>query len=157
MLKLSSAICLSLYLLTAGCATIVKSDRTPVNFTGGLADGETQISIPDGQYSIRNGQTTLLVSRSKSDIPISVTCNHETRNGIIKTSYDPLAGVAGNIIFGGIIGITIDAFGNKAYDPPAIYNLNSLCANAVSEPVQAEQSQATEISRVPSALQKGAN
>jgi hypothetical protein len=117
----------SLVLLSA-CASIVKSEKIPVRFMGGLSDGETQLDLPDGQYKLKNGQTTVLVSRSKEDIPITVTCNQETRQGIIQTKYDALAGVFGNIIFGGIIGMTIDAYSNKAYDPPSSYNLNSLCA-----------------------------
>lgn len=122
------AFCLS------GCATIVKNEKIPMKFVGGLQKGETQISIPDGQYQVFNGQTTVLVSRSKEDIPISVTCNNETREGVIKTSYDATAGILGNIVFGGIIGMGIDAYNNKTYDPPQIYNIAPLCLKEASSP-----------------------
>nr|AGU11995.1 hypothetical protein [uncultured organism] len=115
------------FVFTMGCATIVKSEKMPVRFTGGLGQGETKLSMPDGQYTISNGQTTVLVTRSREDIPISVTCNNETREGVLKTRYDAFAGVLGNIVFGGPIGIGIDAFGNKTYDPPSNYNLAPLC------------------------------
>lgn len=117
-----------LFVFSSGCATIVKSDRTPVRFSGGSSNGETRLNLPDGQYNLMNGQTTVLVSRSRQDIPFSVTCNNETREGVIPTRFDALAGVGGNIIFGGIIGLGIDSFGNKTYDPPESFNLSPYCA-----------------------------
>ncbi|WP_413580859.1 hypothetical protein [Bdellovibrio sp. HCB288] len=119
----------------AGCATIVKSERTTVRITGGLPNGETQINLPDGQYNLKNGQTTIRVTRSKEDIPVTVTCNNETREGFMKTKYDALAGVAGNIVFGGIIGIAIDAANDKTYDPPEHYNISQLCADPAKSQV----------------------
>ncbi|MDG0817690.1 hypothetical protein [Bdellovibrio svalbardensis] len=119
----------------SGCATIVKSEKIPVRFVGGLQEGDTQINMPDGQYNLKNGQTTVLVSRSKEDIPITVTCNQQTREGVIQTKYDAVAGVLGNIVFGGLIGMGIDAYNNKAYDPPSIYNLSPLCHQPGSNPV----------------------
>lgn len=120
-------------LLSAGCATIVKSDKMPVQFSGGLSDGTTRINLPDGQFLAPDGKTTILVTRSKEDIPVSVTCNNITREGIIRTSYDPLAGIAGNLVFGGLIGIGIDAVGNKAYDPPQRFNIAPLCNEKTDE------------------------
>ena len=117
------------FLSLGACATIVKSEKIPVHFVGGLPDGDTQLNLPDGQYNLKNGQTTVLVSRSKADIPVTVTCNKESRDGVIKTSYDPVAGILGNIVFGGIIGMGIDAFNNKTYDPPESYSMRELCAN----------------------------
>ncbi|WP_413943633.1 hypothetical protein [Bdellovibrio sp. HCB-162] len=112
----------------SACATIVKSDKIPVKFVGGLERGETKISLPDGQYTALNGRTTVLVSRSKQDIPITVTCNQQTREGVIKTEYDATAGILGNIVFGGIIGMGIDAYNDKTYDPPEIFNVAPLCS-----------------------------
>ena len=129
----------SIGILLTGCATIVKSDKIPVRFVGGLPSGDTQMSLPDGQYTLKNGQTTILVSRSKVDIPITVTCNSETREGIITTKYDVVAGVLGNIVFGGLIGMGIDSVNNKAYDPPDTYNLRPLCADS-DKPKLAEES-----------------
>jgi hypothetical protein len=101
---------LSTLFLGSGCATIMKSDKTPVQFSGGMADGSTRINLPDGQFNAAGGQATILVSRSREDIPISVTCNNVTRDGVLKTSYDPLAGIVGNLVLGGII-VGIDAVG----------------------------------------------
>lgn len=122
-------VALTAVVLTTSCATIVKSEKIPVRFVGGLSSGDTQMNLPDGQYNLKNGQTTVLVSRSKTDIPITVTCNNETRDGIIQTKFDAMAGILGNIVFGGLIGMGIDSFNNKTYDPPEVFNLSPLCAN----------------------------
>lgn len=119
--------------LFQSCASIVKSEKMSVLFVGGLSNAETKLDLPDGQYKLHNGQITVLVTRSKADIPVSVTCNNETRQGILPTKYDALAGIAGNIIFGGLIGMGIDSVSNKAYDPPATYNLTPLCAQTGKE------------------------
>ena len=122
-------VALLLFMYT-GCASIVKSDKISVRFMGGLKEGETILNTPDGQYTLRNGQTTVLVSRSKTDIPVSVSCNSETREGVIVTKYDAVAGILGNLVFGGLIGMGIDSFSNKAYDPPPSYNISPLCAES---------------------------
>ncbi|WP_413577957.1 hypothetical protein ACLVWU_05545 [Bdellovibrio sp. HCB290] len=121
------AVSLGIYL--TGCATIVKSERTSMRLSGGLQNGDTHVSLPDGQYTLKNGQTTIRVTRSKEDIPVTVTCNNESREGVIKTKYDALAGVAGNIVFGGLIGMAIDAANDKTYDPPEHFNISQLCAD----------------------------
>ncbi|MBL7557323.1 MAG: hypothetical protein JNM24_15960 [Bdellovibrionaceae bacterium] len=135
--------------ISLGCATIVKSDKIPVKFMGGLKEGDTILNTPDGQYNLKNGQTTVLVSRSKTDIPISVTCNNETREGVIITKYDALAGILGNIVFGGIIGMGIDSFNNKTYDPPNSFNLAPLCSDSKDASV-AENSSNSPKNRDPS-------
>ncbi|WP_413586895.1 hypothetical protein [Bdellovibrio sp. HCB274] len=133
----------------AGCATIVKSERTSMRLSGGLQNGDTHVSLPDGQYTLKNGQTTIRVTRSKEDIPVTVTCNNESREGVIKTKYDALAGVAGNIVFGGLIGMAIDAANDKTYDPPEHFNISSLCA---SDPSKSQVADGSSI-RTPSGTQ----
>ncbi|UXR66203.1 hypothetical protein EZJ49_08065 [Bdellovibrio bacteriovorus] len=136
-------------ILMCGCASIVKSEKTPVRFIGGLKSGDTQVNLPDGQYSLKNGQTTVLVSRSKTDIPISVTCNNETRDGVIQTKYDAVAGILGNIVFGGIIGMGIDSFNNKTYDPPATFNLSPLCMDSEKSNIAEDNSTGRSVSSLP--------
>lgn len=144
-------IIIAAFIMTSGCATIVKSEKIPVRFVGGLPTGDTQVNLPDGQYTLKNGQTTVLVSRSKTDIPITVTCNNETRDGIIQTKFDAVAGVLGNIVFGGLIGIAIDSANNKTYDPPETFNLSPLCATP-QKMMNAAEDAALKGPRTPSAL-----
>ncbi|WII72663.1 hypothetical protein QJS83_02115 [Bdellovibrio sp. 22V] len=138
----------------SACATIVKSEKIPVKFVGGLMHGETQLSLPDGQYNLRNGQTTILVTRSKEDIPISVTCNAETRDGVIQTKYDATAGILGNIVFGGLIGMGIDAYNDKTYDPPEVYNISPLCMKKSVEDKEQIADQKSDAPRQPSSYVK---
>lgn len=133
------------------CATLVKSEKIPVHFVGGLKNGDTQINLPDGQFTLKNGQTTVLVSRSKTDIPVTVTCNQETRDGVIETKYDAVAGILGNVVFGGLIGMGIDAYNDKTYDPPDTFNLSPLCAHPENPLVDNKDSVAT--GRNPSSTQ----
>ncbi len=129
------ALLLGSFLFLGACATIIKSDKIPVHFLGGTDQGVTHFALPDGEFTTKSGDRTVMVSRSKEDIPISVTCNDQTRQGYIQTKYDPVAGVLGNIVFGGLIGMTIDAYNDKAYDPPDTFNLKPLCSAAPEVPV----------------------
>lgn len=109
-----------------GCATILKSDRQLVDFTGGHPQ-DTKIQVPDGSFELKNGEGSFMISRSKNNIPIQISCAGQKNETAIVTHFDPLAGVFGNLIFGGIIGLAIDASGNKAYDPPRKFDLKPFC------------------------------
>lgn len=111
----------------SGCATIVKSDRQTVILSGGDENGTTTINIPDGKHELADGNGQILVSRSKQDIPISVTCNGVTKKGVIPTRFDWGWAGLGNAVFGGIPGWIIDGVGDKAYDPKSPFNVDSLC------------------------------
>lgn len=124
---------LGLFLLKAGCATIVKSERQSVQFVGGPDGGGAKINLPDGSYEMTGPQNTFIVTRSREDIPISVTCNGKIKMGTVKTRFDIFLGGLGNLIFGGIIGWIIDGSGNKAYDPVSPYNISSLCDQTIQE------------------------
>ncbi len=110
-----------------GCAHIVKPERQTVVFNGGASQGTTIVNAPDGKFEFTGGQGTAMMTRTKADVPIEVTCNGVTRKGVIPTQFDMFLGGLGNIIFGGIIGWIIDGSGNKGYDIKSPYNLNQLC------------------------------
>lgn len=116
-----------LSLLLSGCATIVKSDRKTTNFVGPQGT-EAKLQTPDGNFVV-NGNASYMISRSKADIPIQVTCNNQTQSVLMPTSFDMLWGGAGNLIFGGIPGWIIDGVGDKAYDPPTHFNLTPYCSS----------------------------
>lgn len=112
----------------AGCATIVKSERQTIHFVGGAESGETKIRTPDGTHTIIDGSGAVVLSRSKADIPIDVTCNGVTQKGVIPTRYDVLMSGGGNLIFGGIIGWIIDATNDKAFDAKSPMNISNMCS-----------------------------
>lgn len=111
----------------AGCATIVKSDRQSVQFTGGLENGQTKVRLPDGNFDLTNGSGLIVVTRSKDDIPIEVTCNGVAKKGVLPTRYDIGWAGAGNLIFGGIPGWIIDAINPKGYNVVSPYSVHDLC------------------------------
>jgi hypothetical protein len=102
--------------LFSSCAIIVKSNRQQVFFRGGPDNGVTKVNSPDGTFEVENGQGTYLMTRSKSDIPIKVTCpNGKSKSGIIETRFDWLAGGLGNW-WTYFIGSVFDATNDKGYD-----------------------------------------
>ena len=122
--------------MTIGCATIVKTEKRSVTFAG-PNDMMIKLQTPDGNFEVR-GNTSVMMTRTKSDIPIEVTCNGTTNKGVVPTSFDWGWAGLGNVVFGGIPGWVIDGIGNKSYDPPSNYNLSPLCQ---SKPERATASQ----------------
>lgn len=116
-------------LMLSGCATIVKSERQTVRLTGGLEQGETKIRLPDGVSTLTDGSGAVIVTRSKEDIPIEVTCNGVTQKGVLPTHYDWGWAGLGNFVFGGIPGWVIDGVGNKGYDAKSPYSVHELCSS----------------------------
>lgn len=108
-----------------GCATIINSERASVTFTG-PPEVTAKVQTPDGVFDVK-GNSASLITRSRRDVPIEVTCNGVTQKGLIPTSFDWGWGGAGNLFFGGVPGWTIDAVGNKAYSPVSHYDVTSLC------------------------------
>lgn len=123
---------LAFALFQFSCATIIKSEGQMVEFFGGDPQG-TQVKVQNMTYNLQNGGGEFYIRRAKQNIPIQVTCAGETNDSAIVTSYDALAGVFGNLVFGGIIGMAIDAGSDKTYNPPLKYDVSPLC---VSSPKQ---------------------
>ncbi len=122
--------------LLSGCATIVKDHTQSILLTGGQKDSSTKVSTPTGSFTLTDGSTTVMLPRSKDDIPIEVTCNGTTKKTVIPTEFDVLLGGFGNIIFGGIIGILVDSSGSQAYDAKTPFDVSELCATPKIEPAQ---------------------
>lgn len=120
---------LAFALFQFSCATIMKSEGQMVEFFGGDPQG-TQVTVQNMTYNLQNGGGEFYVRRAKQNIPIQVTCAGQTNDSAIVTSYDALAGVFGNLVFGGIIGMAIDAGSDKTYNPPQRYDVSPLCASS---------------------------
>lgn len=110
------------------CAMIVKSNRQTVYFKGGPDKGLTKVQTPDGTYEIDGGQASYLLTRSKADIPIKVTCpDGSTKPGVVQTKFDWVAGGLGNW-WTYFIGSIFDAISDKGYDIEDV-SLMSYCKN----------------------------
>lgn len=118
---------LILAMIQIGCATIVKPERQHVDFVGGPEGGTTQITTPDGTTSFNGNYGKILITRSRQDIPLTVTCKDGPKSGLLSSQFDVLMGGFGNLVFGGIPGWIIDGTGNKAYDIPSPIDISQFC------------------------------
>lgn len=138
---------LAFALFQFSCATIIKSEGQMVEFFGGDPQG-TEVKVQNMTYNLQNGSGSFYIRRAKQNIPIQVTCAGQTNDSAIVTSYDAVAGVFGNLIFGGIIGMAIDANSDKTYNPPQRYDVSPLCASSSQpSPIAVQETPRTE--RVP--------
>lgn len=103
-------------LFLSSCAMLVKSNRQNVFFKGGPEKGVTKVQSPDGTYDVENGSGSYLMTRSKPNIPIKVTCpDGVVKSGQVETSFDWLAGGLGNW-WTYFIGSIFDAMSDKGYN-----------------------------------------
>lgn len=121
-----------LYLAT-GCATLVNGERQQVFFRGGPEKGVTKVQTPDGTFEVENGSGSYLMTRSRANIPMKVTCpDGSVKSSVIETRFDWLLGGAGNILNGGW-GWIVDPFVGDAYNIENV-SLSTYCG-AKSDPV----------------------
>ena len=95
----------------SGCATIMKDDSQPVAFSSEPDDAVVKLN------SVARGKTpvTVMVKRSMSDTIISIEKDgYKTETFPLEKSLSAMT--FGNIIFGGIIGIGVDAATGKNTD-----------------------------------------
>jgi hypothetical protein len=106
---------ISMCLILSSCAMMMNGTRQQIHFKGGPEQGVTKVRTPDGTFEVENGSGTYLLTRSKSDIPVTVTCpDGKKKDGIIETQFDFLWGGVGNIFTGGI-GWFIDPFSPEGF------------------------------------------
>ena len=116
------AVYAAILLAATGCASIVNDDTQPMKLETKTAAGETiagaecRLQNNEGTISARSGETTR-VRRSSEDMEIS--CTHPGNPEAIGRAISRAnAGMAGNIIFGGLIGAAIDYSKGTAYTYP---------------------------------------
>ena len=106
----------ALILFLSSCAMIVKDSRQQVFFKGGVENGVTKVSTPDGTFEIENGAGAYLMTRSKPNIPLKITCpDGSKKNAQAETRFDWIAGGLGNI-WNYFIGSIFDAMSDKSYN-----------------------------------------
>ena len=116
------AVYAAVLLAATGCASIVNDDTQPMKLETKTAAGESiagaecRLQNNEGTISARSGETTR-VRRSSEDLEISCTHPGETE-AIGRAISRANAGMAGNIIFGGLIGAAIDHSKGTAYTYP---------------------------------------
>ena len=99
----------------SSCAVMMNGSQQRIFISGGPSDGITKVRTPDGTFDIENGSGSIMLTRSRSDIPVKITCpNGASKQGIIPTHFDWLKGGAGNIFNAGI-GWFVDPFTEDAF------------------------------------------
>lgn len=123
-------------IFASSCAILVKDDRQMVRFKGAPEEGLTKVITPDGTFDIENGQASYLLTRSRSDVPLTILCPDGSREqSVASTKFDMLAGGVGAFLMWPVIGNIIDATSNKAYDYPEI-SLYGKCNSKQKVPVR---------------------
>jgi hypothetical protein len=116
-------------LALTGCATFFKSSRQQVFFNGGSSDGVTTVQTPDGKFELDGGTGSYLMTRTKSDVPITVTCpGAKSKTGIVETKFDWLVAGGANLLFWPAL--FVDPWNDKAYDLPPTIQLGQYCNGA---------------------------
>jgi len=92
-----------------------KSERQQVFINGGPETGVTKLQTPDGTFELENGRGAIMLTRTKSDIPLKVVCpSGDSKQIILETRYDWLVGGVLNVLNYGI-GWIIDPFNGSSY------------------------------------------
>ena len=130
---------LALLLAATGCASIVSGTNQVVSVetltqAGPVVGASCKLENNKGVYyvttpgtvTIRRSYGDMNVKCEKADLPIGLAT--------IKSSTKAM--MAGNIIFGGIIGAGVDAASGAAYDYPTVFQIkmNDAVQNAVLPP-----------------------
>ena len=113
---------LAIVVLSSGCASIVSGTNQSLSITSASASGAdvagakcSLVNDKGSWYATTPGSVT--VHRSYGDL--SVTCTHEAHNDGTATIKSTTKGMAaGNILFGGLVGVGVDVASGAAYDYP---------------------------------------
>lgn len=104
-----AALCGVIAILLTGCSTIVKGTQQQVSVaTPGVQDAMCTLSSP--AVGTRTVQTpgTIVLPKSKHDVAVScVKQCYTTGVGVLASETEIMT--AGNVLFGGVIGLGIDA------------------------------------------------
>ena len=111
------------FTLLTGCASISKGTTQTIRVDTKASDGsvidqaDCQLTNNKGTYSIKSGGSTM-IRRSSQNLDISCT-NSNSETAQAKVISRANAGLAGNIIFGGVVGAVIDHSNGSAYTYPS--------------------------------------
>lgn len=132
MKPITKAICISVLLLTTGCASITGSKNQPVSVTA-ICDAE---QVQGATCTVQNDKGvayvstpgTAFVAKSTSDLTVTCTKDKVQSNPVIVRSTSN-ANIWGNILLGGPIGAAVDAGTGAGFDYPNAVNVtfNSPC------------------------------
>jgi hypothetical protein len=101
---------LILMALSTGCATIMNGDMVTVPVTTHPA--EANLFVAGREYK---SPASVEVPRGKGDFKLQIS-KEGYKNGYVMLEESLDAWYAGNLLFGGVIGLVLDPLSGKAYD-----------------------------------------
>jgi hypothetical protein len=123
-----------LALLVAGCATITKGTTQPVAVdTPGVPGAVCTIQTQNGPQVVTTPGTIVL---NKGSAALPVQCTKEcyvTGSSIIPSNTETMA--AGNVVFGGVIGLGVDAASGAMNKYPDFFTVAMTPDPACQQPV----------------------
>ena len=115
----ATVLCCAISILFAGCSTIVKGTEQQVSVnTPGVPGALCQLQSP--AIGTRTVQTPANITLPKSKNNVAVSCTAQCYNpGVNTLASHTEVMTAGNVLFGGIIGLGVDAASGamNTYDP----------------------------------------
>ena len=110
--------------LVCGCASIIDDDNQPISVdTPGCPGASCQLTNSQGVYFVKSTPETIVVNKAFGDLTIVCT-KGDKKETLIHVSKANVS-VFGNILFGGLPGVLIDAGSGSGYDYPT-HLINSL-------------------------------
>jgi hypothetical protein len=130
------AVVLPLLVMLSGCATIIKGTTQSVSLKTPPADGaQCELKNSEGTWFITTpGSVT--VHKTKNDL--TVTCmksGYQDAMAIIPSKFNGVT--AGNILVGGLIGITVDAASGANYGYDELTEIPLIPVNSPGPPADA--------------------
>jgi hypothetical protein len=127
-----------------GCASIVSGTSQVISVetlhsSGNLAGATCKLQNDKGVYYVTT-PGTVTVHRAYGDM--NVKCEKEGFDaGLATVKSSTKAMMAGNILFGGVIGIGVDAASGAAYDYPTLFQVMMGQQQTIQNPIPQNQAQ----------------
>ena len=129
--------------LATGCASITGSSDQTISVearesTGQVAGAMCELDNDKGKWFVSAPGSTR-IARSNQDL--IVTCKKDgLKPGIMTVESSTKGSMAGNILFGGIIGVIIDHNSGAAYEYPTLIQVLMGQSGGIRPPRQVDQS-----------------
>lgn len=114
-------VCCSLIILTS-CASITTGGNQSLSVhTEPEKGANCELSNDKGTYYINNTPGTVTVKKAYGDM--TVLCRKGDKSNVVKVKSSTTTMNAGNIIFGGFVGLAVDAGTGAGYDYPTLIHV----------------------------------
>lgn len=110
----------NIFFLSA-CASITTGNSQSLSVETEPLGAQCKLTNDKGTWYVTNTPGTVNVTRAWGDL--SVICKKEEKTGSIIVKSKAKAMNAGNLLFGGVIGLAVDAHTGSGYDYPSLIHV----------------------------------